>query len=137
MKLSTIAVDPKAVEDGEWVKNLPEMGDLELKARGQNCAKWRKLQQTLIRELPRHLRNRPDGLPVDVQDSITNKLLARVGIMDWKNLELDDGVKPYSKELAEKLIADPVYQLFRDACVTATARVGTAIAEADEELAGN
>jgi hypothetical protein len=137
MKLSTITVDPKAIEDGEWVKNLPEMGDLELKCRGQNSAAWKTHTRKLINQLPRKLRNRPDGLPPQVADDINNKCLIEVGLLDWKNLELDDGVHAYSKELAGQLIADPVYQLFRDACLIATARVGTADAEADEDLAGN
>jgi hypothetical protein len=137
MKLSTIAVDPKAIEDGEWVKDLPEMGDLELKCRGQNSVSWRRLQRRLIDQLPRSLRNHPNGLPVATQDMINNKCLIGAGILDWKNLELDDGVHPYSKELAEKLISDPVFQIFRDACFIATSRVGNAIAEADEALAKN
>lgn len=137
MKLSSVAVDPKAVEDGEWVKDLPEMGDLELKARGQNSVAWRTHQRKLINALPRNLRNRPDGLPMKVQDGINSKCLIEAGIIDWKNLELDDGVKSFSKELLATLINDPVNQVFRDACFIATARVGTAETAADEELAGN
>lgn len=137
MKLSSVAVDPKAIEDGEWVKNLPEMGNLELKCRGQNSAAWRALLRKEINKLPRNLRNRPDGLPIAIQDKINNACLVGVGVLDWKNLELDDGAHDYSKELLAKLLADPVYQIFRDACLTATSRVGIEIAEADEELVGN
>lgn len=137
MKLSSVAVDPKAVEDGEWVKDLPEMGDLELKARGQNSVAWRTKQRKLLNALPRNLRNHPDGLPMKVQDGINNKCLIEVGIIDWKNLEMDDGVKPFGKELLASLINDPVNQIFRDACFIATARVGTAATDADEELVGN
>lgn len=137
MKLSSIAVDPQAVEDGDWVKGLPEMGDLELKCRGQNSAVWKMRRRKLLNALPRNLRNRPDGLPQEVEDQLTNTLLLDAGLMDWRNLELDDGVKPYSRELAEKLIKDPAYALFRDAVLIATVRVGADVDTADEELAGN
>lgn len=137
MKLFDIKVDVKAVEDGEWIKDLPEMGDLRLKVRGQNSAAWRFLHRKLINALPRNIRNRPDGLPIKVQDEIMSKLLVGAGLLDWKNLELEDGMKPYSRELAEKLICDPEYALFRDVVMLATARVGTADAEAEEELAKN
>lgn len=137
MKLSAVAVDPKAIEDGEWVTDLPEMDDLELKCRGQSSKLWRDEQQRLLRKLPAALRNRPDGLPNHVGDELNNKLLVKVGIIDWKNLELDDGLKPYSPDLLAKLLSDPVYQVFRTACLIATARVGTNTAAADEELAKN
>ena len=137
MKLSSIAVNPKAIEDGEWVGDLPEMDDLKLKCRGQNSMAWRVVSRKEIHKLPRNIRNLPDGLPLKVQDRINNRCLVEAGILDWENLELDDGPKPYSKELLEKLLNDPVSQIFRDACIVATARVGTAIAEADEDLAKN
>lgn len=137
MKLSTIAVNPTAVEDGEWVKDLPEMGDLELKVRGQNSASWRTLQRKLVTSLPRNLRNRADGLPMKTQDDMINKCLVGAALLDWKNLELDTGPVPYSRDLAEKLISDPAFQVFRDAVLAATVRVGTADAGLDEDLAKN
>lgn len=137
MKLSTIAVNPTAVEDGEWVKDLPEMGDLELKVRGQNSAAWRTLQRKLVTGLPRNLRNRADGLPMKAQDELINKCLVGAALLDWKNLELDAGPVPYSRDLAEKLISDPAFSVFRDAVFSATVRVGTADAGLDEDLAKN
>lgn len=137
MKLSSVAVNPKAIEDGEWVKNLPEMDDLELFCRGQNSMAWRKVARKEINKLPRNVRNLPDGLPLLIQDKVNNKCLIEAGVIGWKNLELDDGIKEFSKELLTTLINDPVSQIFRDACFIATSRVGTAVAEADEELAGN
>lgn len=137
MKISSVAVDPKAIEDGAWVKDLPEMDDLELKCRGQNSMAWRSVFRKEINKLPRNLRNRPDGLPLAVQDKINNKCLVEAGVVDWKNLELDDGPKPFSKELLAALIGDPSKQIFRDACFVATARVGTEAATADDDLAKN
>jgi hypothetical protein len=126
MKLSTISVDPKAVEDGDWVKNLPEMGNLELKVRGQNSSAWKARRKKLINALPRNLRNRADGLPDAIEENMMSTLLIEAGLLDWRNLEL-----------ATKLIKDPATYLFRDAVIAATARVGAAEADADEQLAGN
>ena len=137
MKLSTIVVDPRAVEDGDWVKELPEMGDLELKVRGQNSSAWKALRRKLINALPRNIRNRSGGFPQKIEDEILDGLLLDAGLLDWKNLELDSGAAPYSRELAAKLIGDPSYNLFRDAVLTACMRVGGAADDADEELAKN
>lgn len=137
MKLSTVAVDPKAIEDGEWVKNLPEMDDLELLCRGQNSMAWRTVQRKELNKLPRNVRNLPDGLPLKIQDKVNNACMIEAGVIGWKNLELDDGPKEFSKELLASLINDPVRQIFRDACFAAVSRVGISIAKADEELAGN
>lgn len=140
MLLSSVAVDPVAVEDGDWVKDIPEMGDLELRVRGQNSSAWVERRQKLINALPRNLKNRTD-LPAVVSERITDTLLIDVGILDWKNMapgfEYGREPKPYSKELAEKLIKDKRFFLFRMAALFATARVGEAAYEADEELAGN
>lgn len=137
MKLSTTKVDPKAIEDGDWIENLPEMDDLKLKARGQSSMAYRAVQRKELNKLPRNVRNLPDGLPLAIQDRITNKCLVDAGILDWQNMELDDGIKPFSKELLEQLVNDPVSQVFREACIVATVRVGAIVAKADEELLGN
>lgn len=141
MKLSTIAVNPKDVEDGAWVRNLPEMGDLGVKVRGQNSSAWKAKRRKLLNALPRNLRNRPDGLPDAVNDRLIDSLLIEAGLLDWENMEpgfeFGDGPQPYSRQLAEKLIPDPRFFLFREAVLAATARVGVAEEEADEELAKN
>lgn len=149
MKIASVGMDPKAVEDGEWVANLPEMDDLKLKCRGQNSSVWRTLARKQINALPRNLRNRPDGVPMNVQDQINNKCIVGAGLLDWENMELgpqdwerlgmapQPNPVPYSRELAEKIINHPYYFLIRDACLIATTRVGAAAADADEELVGN
>jgi hypothetical protein len=133
MKLANMKIDHKLSEEGEWVKNIPNADDLELRVRGLTCAPARILRNKLIRALPAAVRNNPDGLPPDVLDRIEATIVAEVILLDWRNL--DEGA--YSKEMAAQYLSDPDYIEFRDAVVWASGRVGRQKAAATETDLGN
>ena len=56
MELGEQRVDPKLREEGAWVSDIPEMGDLRLKVRGANNKAWEKRQDALISAVPRKMR---------------------------------------------------------------------------------
>lgn len=137
MKLSSLKVDAAAIEDGEWIGNIPEMGDLEVRVRGLNNAKYRRLQTTLIDAVPRAKRQ-GGRLDPDEQDRITASCLTATVLLDWRGLEGEDGQPvPYSKDLATDLLSKPEFRRFREAVIWAAAQVGEERAAADEEDAGN
>ncbi len=133
MKLSDMKVDHKLSEEGEWVQNIPNADDLELRVRGLSCASARVLRNQLVRALPAAVRNDPNGLPIEVTDRIEATILKDVILLEWRNL--DDG--PYSKELAAQYLDDPDYAEFRDAVVWASSRVGRQRAAAKAADMGN
>jgi hypothetical protein len=133
MKLVNMKVDHKRSEEGEWVKNIPEMEDLELHVRGSTCVAARLLRNKLVRALPAKVRNNPDGLPIEVTDAMESRICGEVLLLGWRNL--DD--IPYSKEKAEELLADPDLVTFRDAVNWAANRVGRQDAAAKEAETGN
>jgi hypothetical protein len=133
MKLSAIKVDSAVAAAGDWVKNIPDMDDLELKVRGTNCASARTLRNQLVRSLPSKVRTDPKGIPIETLDQIEAKVNAQVILLDWRNL---DGV-PYSPEKAKELLTDPDYIFFREAVSWAATRVGRQEAEAHEAEVGN
>lgn len=114
MKLNDLKIDAVKAEQGAWIKDIPDLGDLELKVRGLNNADYRRLQTQLMRALPRALRSDPVE-----QDKITARLLAETVLLEWKNL---DG-ETYSKERALEILADPNYAPFRDGVVWAATMV--------------
>lgn len=113
MKLSAGKINVAALEQGAWVGNIPDMGELRLKVRGSNNADWRELERKLITALPREKKIR--GL-IDVkeQDAITCECLFQTGLVDWDGFEDDEGKPiPYSKELARDICFNPEYMRYR------------------------
>lgn len=136
MKLSAIKVNADAIEHGAWVKNLPEMGDLELKVRGIGNAEYRRLYASLADAAPRS--DRQDGrLTPEASERIATRCLLDTVLLDWRGLEDDAGPVAFSKETAEKLLTDPNFRLFRDAVAIAASRVAETREQAGEEAAKN
>jgi hypothetical protein len=133
MKLSNMKIDHARSEEGEWVRNIPEMEDLELRVRGQSCVSARVMRNKLLRALPAKVRNDPNGLPLDVLDRMEAAICTEVLLLEWRNL---DGI-PYSKEKAAELLGDPDLTTFRDAISWAANRVGRDEAMAKEADLGN
>jgi hypothetical protein len=113
MKLSAGKINPVALEQGAWVGDIPDMGDLKLKVRGVNNAAWRELERKLIEALPREkkIRGRIDQKE---QDRITSECLYQTALLDWDGFEDDDG-KPilYEQGLAKELCFNPEYMRYR------------------------
>ena len=123
MDLQGVMVDPSKIEGGDWVENVPEMGDLRLKVRGVNCAAWRGLARKLSEAVPR---NKKIGgrIAQDEQDKIISACLRDVGLIDWANMTTGGKPLPYSKDVAGQMLADPAFQAFRDAALWACTVVG-------------
>ncbi|MGQ4273394.1 hypothetical protein [Terrihabitans sp. B22-R8] len=128
MKLSTIKTDDTRRQTGDWVRNIPEMGDLELKVRGVGNDDYRRLQDKLIREVPLH--ERRTGLLPATQDRVTVELQVETLLEDWRNFT-DDNDKPipFTKKKARELLEDPDFIMFRDA----VAYAATVVAEIRDE----
>lgn len=128
MKLSNAKQNTKAVEQGAWVENIPEAGDLRIKTRGANNSDWRRLQQKLIAQLPVKQRRRGVIDPMEMERIMTECLIEH-GIIDWENLLDEDGKAiPVSK--ARELLSNPDYRPLKDFCAFAA----QVVADGDEEV---
>lgn len=125
MDLNSLTVDVAKVEEGDWVSQIPELGDIKLKVRGFANAGYRRMQTELFRAVP--LSRRGDAAE---QERINNQLLIETILIDWTGLTDNGKVIPYSKELAKKLLTDPQYQPFRDGVFWAS----HAVAESKSEV---
>lgn len=132
MKLSDIRVDAAKQEEGEWVKDIPEMGDLELRVKGLNIPAYRNMQSKMYESVPRQHKSR-GRVSTEYQEKITNQCLHAHILLDWKNV--NDGEKdvPFSKEMSHELLTKPEYRAFRDAVIWAASTVGQVAAEEGED----
>lgn len=134
MDLSEHRLDPKVREEGEWVDDIPEMGDLRLKVRGSDNKAWRRRVDVLIAAVPR--KKRVNGLDPEERDRI-NAICARDhGLLDWENLKIGGEAVPYSKEKANELLTDPQWKAFHDAVMWACNVSGTRLRAEGEDDAG-
>lgn len=132
MKLSDMEVDANAIEAGDWVNKIPEMGDLRLKVRGFGNTDDLRLQKDLIEAVPRH--DRVGGLSAKASIEVMNKRLEAL-VLDWAGVIGDDDQPlPFDKDLVAKMLANPKFVRFRDAVIYAASIVGEQRA-ANEALA--
>lgn len=109
MDLNSLSVDLIAVEQGQWVDNIPDLGDIRLKVRGMGNAVSRKKQQDLYRALP--MAKRTDATELEkIQTQITLDTI----LLDWSGLTDNGEDVHYSHEMAAKILNDPRYQPFKD-----------------------
>ena len=129
MKLSEIRVDSTLVEGGEWIKDIPDMGELELRVRGIGNTDYQQMQTKLYLATPRG--ERVGGrLSPKAAARIQAQCLAATVLLDWKGITDDAGEPvPFSKGEALKLLQNPDYVALRDGVVWAAGQVGTNRAE--------
>ena len=132
-KLLSLKTDPEKESEGGWV---PYQIGVELKiGRIGNTAFAecvRRLSEPHLKEL------RTNRLPEDVLEDITREAVAKHILMDWKNIEDDDG-KPfkYTQKRAEDILADPgMRDLYKFILLSAN-EAELYRQEIDEESAGN
>lgn len=136
MKLSSLKTDIGRVEQGEWISDIPEMGDLELKVRGIDNADYRALMNRLVQAIP--LKRRRRGISPEDLEQIQNRCLLETVLLDWRGVQDDGGqAMPYSRDLAVTLLTSPEYRTFRDAVAYAARLVGAEQEDAASELEKN
>lgn len=126
MKLSDIKRDVAAVEQGQWIGDIPEMGDLRLNVRGADNTDWRRIEAKMLAALSPQDRAayRTDA---DIQDRITSACLLGAGLLGWEGQFMTDeanAVIPFSAELAGDLVTRPEWRKFRNAVLWAVNQVG-------------
>ena len=118
MKLSDRKIDLKKREEGAWVTDIPEWGDLKLKVRGSGNKDWARMEQKLVQAVPRQ--RRVNGLEPEDRLRINSILIRECSLLDWRGAENGDGEPlPFSKEIASEVLADPEQENFVWACVFA------------------
>jgi hypothetical protein len=136
MDINARRIDVQKREEGDWVTDIPDWGDLRLKVRGINNADWRRLQAKLIEAVPRQKRLR-GMIDPEEQDRINRTCLLNTCLLDWANLSDNGSAVPYSKETARALLFDPECEPFQDAVTFAARVVAERMDNAAEDAVGN
>jgi hypothetical protein len=134
MEIRKINVDRR--ENGAWMTDIPDMGDLRLKVRGVNNSDYRKLQSKLVETIPRQKKQRGQIDPDDSQ-RINLTLLCNTCLLDWENVVIDGVPVPFSKEKAHELMLEPEFEPFQEAVAWASRNVADQTDETVEDALGN
>lgn len=131
MKLSSLKVNSDTNQNGRWVKDLPDLGDIEVFIRSNNNPQYRRHMQALVRALPASKRKKGVVDPLEM-DRINGICLAHDALCGdgWRNFQDENGVDiPFDAKTAEKIMLDPDMRKFRDGVFVAASQVD----EEDEE----
>lgn len=137
MKLNSLKTNAAAAIEGRWVKDMPGLGNIEVRVLGTNNPAYRRRLQAMYRALPPAKRKNGAIDPIE-NDRIIGTCLLDHCLLDWRNVEDDDGNPiPYSREAATPLLTEPDFAAFRDGVLAAASSVDDEEAEADEDTEKN
>lgn len=137
MEISSIKKDATLVASGEWIADIPGMGDVRLRVRGLTSPQVVALRSRLERKAPRADRNRDGSLKHEAAVRVMKQVLHEVVLLDWDGIT--DGGKPvpYSVEQASTWLYNDDFRVFADAVTWAASVVDNGAADEAETLAGN
>ncbi|MCX5518449.1 hypothetical protein OSH10_08375 [Kaistia defluvii] len=119
MRLTNLKIDSAKLEQGDWVGDIPGLGDIRLLVRGLGNDDYRRRQAELTAALPRHLRKEPAE-----QDKVANTLIVETLLEGWEKVEGDDGKPlPFSREAVLAILSDPDMRAFNDGVIWAASVV--------------
>ncbi len=131
MKLKNLLVNSERLEQGAWVGEIPEMGNLRLNVRGFGNREDKRIQARELEKLPRAQRAR-GKISDEAQDAIMNARLKGAILLGWEGLEEEDGSPvAMTPDLVETILTDPDYGKLRTSIIWAA----SIVAEDEEECA--
>ena len=132
-KLTQFQGDVAREEQGVWVEYA---AGVEFRIARLNNPAYQKCLRKLLKADGRRFRRRR---PTDENaEKLTNRALAQHVLVDWRNLEDEDGSPiPYSVEKALEILSDPQYHDIRDFVVEVATDSDVFAAEEREDAEGN
>ncbi|MGB3834823.1 MAG: hypothetical protein WA975_23495 [Mesorhizobium sp.] len=115
MEISAFRRDSKVVEAGQWIGDIPGMGDLRLRVRGLSTPTAVAYRSRLERAVPRNKRDRDGSLKPEQSLEVFSQVLLEHVLFDWDGITQDGKPVPYSKDLAAEWLTNPDFRPFADA----------------------
>lgn len=137
MDIQNIKRDSGAISAGQWVSDIPEMGDLRLRVRGWTAPEASALRGRLERAVSRADRDRSGRINDAEAARITSRVLADVILLDWEGVTSGKKKVAYSEDLAREWLTNPDFRPFADAVAWASQAVDRGQADATEDAKGN
>lgn len=137
MDINSLKRDSAAIAAGQWVSDIPGLGDVRLRVRGLSSPIVVAVRGRKERKVPRDQRERDGSLTPEVGIQVFGEVLLEAVLLDWSGLT--DNGKPvvYDLEIARKWLTDPDFAFFADAVVWAAQIVDKGNADSQEQLEGN
>lgn len=137
MNISDLKVDSKAIAAGQWVSEIPDLGDVRLRVRGMSSPEVAALLSKKQRAVPKKERDR-DGQPkMEASIRILSEVLHEAVLLDWEGIT-DGGKKvPYSSARAKEWLTNPDFRQFADGVAFAARAVDRGHFEKVDDAAGN
>lgn len=127
----------QARENGVWVDNIPNMGDMRLKVRSLKSRYVRNLYETKARKVPRNMRDQNGELLLSERERIGAELLFEAVLLDWDGLTDEGKALKYSPKLAREWCTNPGFSQFADAVTYAATIAENVSAQDQAEVLGN
>lgn len=137
MEINSLKRSTDRVEGGDWVSDIPEMGDLRLRVRGIGSAQYKAVYARKSRAVPRKDRERDGSIKDDVLHQIRGEALHEAILLEWGGLTSGGQEYAYDADTAMKWLTDPDFADFHYATLYAAGVVGKDRADAQEELEKN
>lgn len=137
MDISTLKRNSAAVSAGQWVDDIPGMGDVRLRVRGLSSPVVVATRGRKERKAPRDQRERDGSLKPEFGLILFGEVLHEAVLLDWDGLTDKGAAVPYSAEIAQAWLTDPDFAFFADAVVYAAQIVDKGKVEAQGALEGN
>lgn len=135
MDIAKIRIPRIVWEQGGWVKDIPELGDILLKVRPAGNDDFIRRQAELFRDLPRGERN--GTIDPETNRRMTAQLIEETILTDWKNLRQGGEEVPYTLEKARELLHNQEYSVLADGAIWASNEVKQRRLEGVEDIAKN
>lgn len=126
MDIKSVKVDSARGERGDWIGNIPGMGDLRLHVRSFSNSDYQGFLAKEFSAVPREQRigGRTDApLMPNVRDAIITRGMVEHVLLGWENLTEGGNTVEFSKEASMNYLSDPDYRVFNEAVTWAATMV--------------
>jgi hypothetical protein len=137
MDIASLKRSTVKVEGGDWVENIPEMGDLRLKVKGLGNAEYKAVFNRLARAVPKKDRERDGSLKDAVLHDVRGQALHKAVLIDWDKLSNGGKSVEFDSALALQWLTDSEFEDFQFAVIYAAGVVGKERDEAGDDLSKN
>lgn len=137
MDISNLKKSIDKVEGGEWVQDIPQMGELRLRVRGLGSEVYKQVFSRKQRAVVKTDRERDGSIKEDVLHRIRGEALHEAILLEWDGLTADGKPYPFDGDVALAWLIDPAFEDFQFATIYAAGVVGKERADRTEDLSKN
>lgn len=137
MEIKDLKSNSTAIAAGQWVGEIPDMGNLRLRVRGLSSPAVASIRARKERTATRKDRNRDGSLKTSVGLRIAAEVLFEAVLLDWDGITDEGKPVPYDTKLAKEWLTDPDYREFANATAWAAMVVDRGEADQIDDISGN